>query len=337
MISIIVPAYNAAATLSACLDALAHQTLPAASYEVIVVDDGSTDGTARLASRPGVRLVRRTHAGPAAARNSGIRAASGEIVLFTDADCEPEPGWVAAITAPFADPEVAGCKGTYRTRQRALVARFVQAEYEDRYRHLAKADRPDFIDTYSAAYRMSVLTEDGGFDESIPVPSVEDAELSFRLSERGRKLAFAQQAIVYHRHPVSVWRYARRKFRYGRWRVPVYARYPAKLRGDAHTPEILRAQLALVGLMAPALAWAALAGSSWAFPTVLALAFALTTLPFTWRTLWRDPAAALVAPVMCAVRAVALALGLAVGLGTLGRERSHGRVGKGQAHAGRPI
>src|SRR5687768_9263299 len=91
-ISVVVPAFNAARTLPACLDTLIRQEV-GEPYEVIVVDDGSTDTTLAVAASygPPVRVVRQPHRGPAAARNAGIRAASGEIVLFTDADCEPAP------------------------------------------------------------------------------------------------------------------------------------------------------------------------------------------------------------------------------------------------------
>lgn len=313
-VSVVVPAYNASTTLAACLDALRAQSVPAGRFEVIVVDDGSTDGTAALAERRGVRVLRQAHRGPAAARNAGIRQAAGEIVLFTDADCEPEPGWLAAMTAPLADPTVAGCKGAYRTRQRSRVARFVQAEYEDRYARLAAARSLDFVDTYSAGYRASVLRQVGGFDESIPGPSVEDVDLSFRVAERGHRLVFAPDAIVYHRHPETVWRYARRKWRYGRWRVPVYVRHPRKLRGDSHTPEVMRWQLALAVLAVLDLPLLLVDRRAIVVLAVLGAAFLVTCVPFVIRTMARDPVAAAVAPAMMAVRALAVGLGLAAGL-----------------------
>ena len=96
--SVIVPAYNAAGTLPACLHALLHQTIARDEYEVIVVDDGSTDGTGETVPQSEVVLIRQTHRGPAAARNGGIRVARGELLLFTDADCVPTPNWIEAMT-----------------------------------------------------------------------------------------------------------------------------------------------------------------------------------------------------------------------------------------------
>ena len=98
--SVIVPAYNSEATIGACLDSL--KTLNYPNYETIVVDDGSIDATARITEATGARVVRTEHRGLAAARNSGIEAASGEIVTFIDADARADSDWlyhlVEAIT-----------------------------------------------------------------------------------------------------------------------------------------------------------------------------------------------------------------------------------------------
>ena len=90
--SIVVPAYNAAATLGECLDSLAHLNYP--DYETIVVDDGSSDSTGEVAARAGVRVLRAEHRGLAAARNSGIEAAAGSCVAFIDADARADRDWL---------------------------------------------------------------------------------------------------------------------------------------------------------------------------------------------------------------------------------------------------
>ena len=106
--SVIIPAYNAAASIGACLEALAHQTLAAGDFEVIVVDDGSTDTTPRVAEQFGVRVVRGTHGGPAAARNLGASLATGQFLLFTDADCVPEPDWAEQMLRPLLTTDAVG-------------------------------------------------------------------------------------------------------------------------------------------------------------------------------------------------------------------------------------
>ena len=106
-ISIIVPVFNAAATLGDCLDALLLQDVPAASYEVIVVDNNSTDDSMAVArQRPTVRLLSETRQSAYAARNRGIQAATSNLIVFTDADCVPRSNWLSRLRARLADPRV---------------------------------------------------------------------------------------------------------------------------------------------------------------------------------------------------------------------------------------
>ena len=123
-----------------------------------------------------------------AARNRGAAEAHGEILLFTDDDCIPASNWLQAMIEPFRDPEVIGAKGVYCTHQDSVVARFVQLEYEDRYRLMASHDCVDFIDTYSAAFRRERFLVMKGYYTSFPVACAEDVELSYRMSLRGWKM-----------------------------------------------------------------------------------------------------------------------------------------------------
>ena len=316
-ISVIVPAHNAAQTIEDCVQGLLQQSVDRALYEIIIVDDGSTDSTPEIAAdHPSVRVVRQRNAGPAAARNRGAREARGEILLFTDADCVPAGDWIEQMAAPFeAADGIVGAKGIYRSDQRALMARFVQLEYEEKYRRMAGYEYIDFIDTYSAGYRRDVFLENGGFDESFPTASVEDQEFSFRLAQQGLKMVFVPGACVYHLgHADTVTKYVRKKFKIGYWKVLVHSRHPEKMIADAHTPQILKLQLVLAaawaallvgGVVWPVLWWGALAAIG---------AFLLTTAPFFWRALSRDVVVALLAPVLLFLRAWALGAGFALGL-----------------------
>ncbi len=241
--SVIVPAYQAAGSLELCLDALSAQTVARELYEVIVVDDGSTDGTGEIARRAGAQVIAQRNAGAAAARNAGAAVARGNLLLFTDADCAPVPGWIAALVAPFADERVAGSKGTYLSRQRQIISRFTQLEYEDRYDRMAGAETIDFVDTYSAAYRRDIFRANAGFDPAFLFD--EDQEFSFRLTEKGYRLVFAPAAQVYHRHNATLAAYIRRKFLMGHWKVLVTRRHPGRAVKDSHTPQALKLQMGL--------------------------------------------------------------------------------------------
>ena len=312
MISVVIPAYNAERTLAAGLRALFAQiALWPQPVEVIVVDDGSQDGTASLARALGAQVVVQTNQGPAAARNHGVAAAQGDIILFTDSDCEPAPGWLAALVAALADPEVVGAKGVYLTRQSGLVPRFVQLEYEDRYDRMAGAETINFVDTYSAAYRRDVFLANGGFDPAFLIN--EDQEFSFRLAEKGYRLVFAPAARVYHRHNPTLRAYIRRKALIGYWKVLVARRHPGRAVQDSHTPQVLKMQMALTTLSLAALPLGLFWRPALWGAAALMLAFLLSALPFTVKALRKDWPVGLIAPLMLAVRALTLTAGFGAG------------------------
>ncbi len=325
-VSVIVPALDEAEVLASCLAALTEQTVPRDTYEIILVDDGSTDSTAAVGEEWGARVIRQKRQGPAAARNRGAQAARGDLLLFTDADCVPSPDWIAQMTRPFSDPHVVGVKGTYKTRQRSLVARFVQIEYEDKYERMEEFQEIDFIDTYAAAYRREVFLQHGGFDTAFPTASVEDQELSFRLAESGHCLVFNPQAVVFHRHPDTLPRYWRRKYGVGYWKVRVLARHPSKALSDTHTPQSLKAQMAWA-MGVPALALLLRRGrpGRWAW-VGFAAGYSLLVAPFVRKAWRKDQAVALVSPGLLFVRAWALGVGLLAGLleRAMSRRRARG-------------
>lgn len=335
MISVIIPAYNAERTIQKCLHALKHQQgVDPSDYEIIVVDDGSTDNTVTICENDeAVRLVhlqdqpdeqgqpgQQGSKGASTARNNGIKVAKGSIVCFTDADCEPTPDWLYSLIQPFTDSEISGCKGIYATKQSELIARFVQIEYEDKYDRLRTQSRIDFIDTYSAGYRRDVLIENDGFDELFHY--AEDVELSFRLATRGYQFVFQPKAVVYHNHPDTLRAYTNKKFWNGYWRTQTVRRFPERAVKDSHTPQVLKFQ---IGLMALLLATTAVIPVTFFLSTavtVLAqllwllifLAFFCTTIPFVRKAWHKDKTIAIVSPLFIAIRALALGFGTTAGL-----------------------
>ncbi len=313
-VSVIVPAFDASSRIANCLDALQIQAEPC-NAEILVVNDGSTDNTSEVVRRyRGVRLIHQANAGPATARNRGAFEASGEIIVFTDDDCAPASGWLEAMLKPFANPQIAGAKGVYRTRQKELIARFVQIEYEDRYRMMAGFDSIDFVDTYSAAFRRDRFLQMNGFDTEFPLACAEDAELSYRMSARGWKLTFVPEAVVYHSHPKTLREYLKKKYKFAFWRVLALRKNPEKALKDSHTPQLMKLQL----LFGPALVMAAVVDLIEHPPVplcaVVAVAFFVSTLPFMARAMHKERSIALLSPILLAARSVAQFLGIAAGL-----------------------
>jgi glycosyltransferase involved in cell wall biosynthesis len=307
-VSIVIPAYQAEKTISKCVRALALQALPRECYEIIVVDDASSDHTAAEAQSAGADVVRLAqNLGPAGARNIGLQRARGELVVFTDADCEAAPDFLANLLRRLDDPRVGGAKGVYLSRQPRLVSRFVQHEYEERYRHTAQWPALDFVDTYACCFRRTDLLRVGGFNSRLRV--CEDQELSFRLSQAGVHVLFAPDARTYHSHCEDLTAYLRKKFRIARWKVRVLRQHPDKCLADSHTPQTLKLEIVL----AYVLAWLVAAGR-WRFAAMTLCAHLALTAPFVMRAVQRDRAMGTVAPGLLLSRDLALGAGIVIGV-----------------------
>jgi lipopolysaccharide/colanic/teichoic acid biosynthesis glycosyltransferase/GT2 family glycosyltransferase len=313
--SVIVPAKDVVDIIPACIDSLKNQEGYRFNdhYEIILVDDGSTDHTADIAEASGIIVIRQINKGPAAARNNGVENAKGEIVLFTDSDCIPASNWLYQMLKPFNDKAVMGVKGAYYSHEKNPVARFVQQEFEYKYRLMALRDKIDFIDTYSAAYRKDLFLENHGFEEAFPVPSVEDQELSFRLARKGYKLVFAPDARVYHRHDLSILEYFRRKYGIGFWKAFMLRWLPEKTLTDTYTPASQRWQILLLAasliFLGSGLVWHWM----WWFFAGSMLFFMASALDFFKLIIRNDKNILLISLPLTFIRAGALGSGLAFG------------------------
>jgi GT2 family glycosyltransferase len=312
--SIIIPTFNGASRIASCLESLAKQTA-GRNVEILVVDDGSTDNTANVVRGfSSARLISQANAGPASARNRGALEAQGKILLFTDDDCVPQPDWLEAMLGPFQDLEVVGAKGVYRTHQKNLTARFVQIEYEDKYRLMAGQPNIDFIDTYSAGFRRDRFLEMTGYDTSFPVACAEDIELSYRMSARGWKMKFVPAAIVYHTHPDTLSRYLKKKYKFAFWRMLAVRKNPGKGVKDSHTPQIMKLQLLFAPALLLAVGFDLLVPPKEPISAFVLIGFLLTTVPFTLRAIRKNAIVGILSPILLAARACAQVLGVAAGL-----------------------
>jgi glycosyltransferase involved in cell wall biosynthesis len=224
-ISVVVPAYNARTTIADTLRALTSQTGVPGQLEIVVVDDGSRDETADIVRQfPTVTLVQQANAGPGAARNAGVRAASGEVILFTDSDCVPASSWAAAMADAFADPEVALVMGRSVTdRSSAYLAR-VQ-EGSDYVAREAGAPVTKF-NSNNLGLRASVARA-LPFDGALRIYG-EDSDLGWRIVTAGYKTCYRPDAELEHRHDhtyrsffreayLQGWGAARLHYKHGKW------------------------------------------------------------------------------------------------------------------------
>jgi glycosyltransferase involved in cell wall biosynthesis len=317
--SIVIPTFNAEKTLHACLQACLAQDY--ADVEVIIVDDGSTDASAEIArSFEGVQYILQENAGPAAARNRGADAATGDVVVFTDSDCVPRPDWIAQL-APCFEEGVAAVGGTYAMENgESLLARLVHEEIMAR--HAAFSDEVDFLGSFNMACRKIDFEAVGGFNTDFRGASGEDNDLSYRLHDAGGRLIFCHAAVVGHYHPERLGPYLRTQARHGFWRMKLYALHAGRSSGDQYA--------GLLDLLAPpasflvlALAPSSLVAWWWCGHGALLLAlnglawlsYALMHVPMTWRLFRRNGKAEMwYFAALAALRDVARALGLLHGL-----------------------
>jgi glycosyltransferase involved in cell wall biosynthesis len=211
-LSVVIPTYNRCPILMRVLHALADQHADVPQLEVIVVDDGSTDETATavpdLASRGPFRLLylQQPNLGPAAARNRGIGAASGDLVLFIGDDILARPGLLkkhreAHLAHPQPEVAVLGLTSWHPELEITPLAQWWE-DWRFRYRALLRGKEPDFsfFYTHNVSVKRDFLLTDGLFDESFPDAAYEDTELACRLLQCGLKVVFEPQAAAYHHH-----------------------------------------------------------------------------------------------------------------------------------------
>ncbi len=201
-LSVVIPAHNRADLVGHTLSSLAGQSLPPEQYEVIVIDDGSTDATPEVVSawerRGRVRLLRRKeNRGPGAARNDGIREAIGDIVVFVDSDVVVRRDFLAHHLA------------THRRAGRAVVCRGPVVPTSEmppassgHERLPVAALSPSFFDPANASLPRHELLAAGLFDEQFGTYGWEDVDLGFRLRRRGLARVFCRDAVAYHYQPV---------------------------------------------------------------------------------------------------------------------------------------
>ena len=236
-ISVVIPTHNRLEVLAEVLQALEFQQDPP-PFEVVVVDDGSTDGTSdwlrnRHFSIP-LRVLTQENRGPAAARNTGVAVAAGEWVAFLGDDTVPSPGWISTHRQAHRrrgdDPHLAviGYTGWHRRMRLNPFLRYIN-EHGLQFGY-ALIDAPEdvpfnfFYTSNLSLHRDMLLAEP--FDLRFPYAAWEDIEVAYRLKRRGLRLVYEAAATVAHDHPTDLARFASRQEKAGYCAVVFYKLHP---------------------------------------------------------------------------------------------------------------
>ena len=229
-VSVVVAAYNAQATLAACLSSLKRLDYP--DYETIVVDDGSTDSTADIAEKAGVPVLRLEHRGLASARNVGVQAASGEVIAFIDADATADREWLYHLVECMVRGEPVAAGGPNFPPPAISSTAAASAAAPGAPREVPSAeDRLAQLCGCNMAIEKSALGTVGGFDP-VFIAAGDDVDLSWRLVERGGVLAYAPGAVVMHQRRQTLGAYLDQQRSYGRGEAMLFRKYP-KRRSDS--------------------------------------------------------------------------------------------------------
>jgi len=228
-LSIIVPAYNAERCIARCVESLLAQRGLEEPPEIIVVDDGSLDSTARIVSRyPEIRLIRQCNKGRGAARNAAIRTAQGHVLLFTDSDCEVEPDWAVEMLRCL---ETIGtdCVMGATTTGVGVDNIFAKTQQGRDLCGLKEGPLTRF-NTNNIGFRGEVVRE-LMFDEALP--RGQDADLGWRLLQAGYSAWFRPSARVHHHHLYTTWKaFLRNGFSEGRASAQIYYKHGKGLPRD---------------------------------------------------------------------------------------------------------
>jgi O-antigen biosynthesis protein len=214
-VSVVVASYNGERTLKACLDSLERLNYP--DYEVILVDDGSTDSTQQIAiAHPKVRYFRHEkNLGLSVARNTGIAAATGEIIAFTDSDCRADEDWLYYLVSSLLESDFAGMGGpNLLPPEDSLVAAAVMASPGGPAHVMLTDLQAEHIPGCNMAFYKWALEQVGGFDP-IFHKAGDDVDLCWRLQQAGLKIGFSPAAFVWHYRRSSIGAYLRQQRGYG--------------------------------------------------------------------------------------------------------------------------
>lgn len=226
-VSVVVCSYNGASTLRGCLRSLMALDYP--DYEVILVDDGSTDATAEIAAEfPQVIYHQQKNCGLSVARNVGAELACGEIVAYTDSDCEADGDWLRYLVQAMQDQQVEAIGGPNITpTDSSWTAQCVAASPGNPSHVMLDDHRAEHVPGCNMAFRRSTLLGIGGFDPQFRQAG-DDVDICWRLLDADLPIGYAAGAMVWHHRRPSVRAFARQQKGYGRSEAMVHFKHPQR-------------------------------------------------------------------------------------------------------------
>lgn len=231
-VSIIVPALNGASTINDMLNAVCNQSKAPKNTEIIIVDGGSTDGTQDIVRKYNVRLLEKKTPSPGAARNLGIRQATGDVIVHLNVDTLPTRRWLSELVKPFSDPCVVLAGGrTICYRPTTPADRFLTALGICEEKRTIFAEVFPLVPSGNMAVRRDCALGVGGWAEEMM--SSEDADFTLRLLRKfSAQITYARRAILFHRNRKTDEELRRQAWLYGEGTAHLYLRYPEILNWD---------------------------------------------------------------------------------------------------------
>ena len=231
-VSVVVCSYNGSRTIRDTLEGLARLRYP--DYEVIVVDDGSSDATAAIAAEYDSVLIRTPNRGLSRARNAGLARATGEIIAYIDDDAYPDPDWLSYLAATFLSTPHAGVGGpNLAPPGDGPIAECVARAPGGPVHVLLTDSVAEHIPGCNMAFRKAWLDVIGGFDPQFRTAG-DDVDVCWRLQARGWTLGFHPAAVVWHHRRNSLLTYWRQQIGYGQAEAMLERKWPEKYNGPGH-------------------------------------------------------------------------------------------------------
>jgi O-antigen biosynthesis protein len=231
-ISVVVCSYNGSATIRDCLDGLLELDYP--NFEVIVVNDGSTDGTGEIAKEYGFKVITTENRGLSSARNTGMKAATGEIIAYTDDDASPDPHWLTYLASTFMTTNYVGVGGpNIAPPGDGEIADCVANAPGGPVHVLLTDTEAEHIPGCNCAFRKDALEAIGGFDPRFRVAG-DDVDVCWRLQQNGGTLGFNPAAVVWHHRRNSLKAYWKQQIGYGKAEAMLERKHPDKYNEAGH-------------------------------------------------------------------------------------------------------